>query len=200
MSSSLSSNDSSTAGSATLKISLVPLSISRTTRAVPVAGSASIPMTSQACGRPSSAANQAARAKRVLTARLQRPKPRNKPMPPNIRRGNATRGKVRAAVDHVFVCQKQRLRLVVLTVGLARAHLGMSVAECISAATINAACALGVDAERGTLHPGKRADLLGVAGNPVENIEAIAQTRLVMAGGRLAARSTDGAGRVGLLV
>jgi transposase, IS5 family len=68
-----------------------------------------------------SAANLAALAKRGLTARLQRPKPRGKPMPPHVRRGNATRGKIRAAVEHVFACQKQRLRLVVRTVGLARA-------------------------------------------------------------------------------
>lgn len=76
-----------------------------------------------------SAANMAALAKRGLTARLQRPKPRGKPMPPNIRRGNATRGKVRAAVEHVFACQKQRLRLVVRTVGLARAQTKLGLAN-----------------------------------------------------------------------
>ena len=69
-----------------------------------------------------SAANLAALAKRGLTARLQRPKPRGKPMPLNVRRGNATRGKVRAAVEHVFACQKQRLRLVVRTIGIVRAE------------------------------------------------------------------------------
>ena len=41
-------------------------------------------------------------------------------MRPHVRRGNASRGKVRAAVEHVFACQKQRLRLVVRTVGMAR--------------------------------------------------------------------------------
>jgi IS5 family transposase len=76
-----------------------------------------------------SAANLAALAKRGLTARLQRPKPRNRPMPANIRRGNATRGKVRAAVEHVFACQKQRLRLVVRTVGLARANTKLGLAN-----------------------------------------------------------------------
>ena len=76
-----------------------------------------------------SAANLAAIAKRGLTARLQRPKRRGKPMPSNIRRGNATRGKVRAAVEHVFACQKQRLRLVVRTVGLARATTKLGLAN-----------------------------------------------------------------------
>jgi transposase, IS5 family len=76
-----------------------------------------------------SAANLAALAKRGLTARLQRPKPRGKPMPPHVRRGNATRGKIRAAVEHVFACQKQRLRLVVRTVGLARATSKLGLAN-----------------------------------------------------------------------
>lgn len=46
-----------------------------------------------------SAANLAALAKRGLTARRQRPRPRGKPIPPNVRRD-----KIRAAVEHVFAC------------------------------------------------------------------------------------------------
>ena len=76
-----------------------------------------------------SAANLAVFAKRGLTARLQRPKPRGKPMPPNVRCGNATRGKVRAAVEHIFACQKQRLRLAVRTVGLTRATTKLGLAN-----------------------------------------------------------------------
>jgi transposase, IS5 family len=76
-----------------------------------------------------SAANLAVLAKRGLTARLQRPKPRGKPMPPHVRRGNATRGRVRAAIEHVFACQKQRLRLAVRTVGLARAKTKLGLAN-----------------------------------------------------------------------
>jgi IS5 family transposase len=76
-----------------------------------------------------SAANLAVLAKRGLSARLQRPKPRGKPMPPHVRRGNASRGKVRAAVEHVFACQKQRLRLVVRTVGLTRATTKLGLAN-----------------------------------------------------------------------
>jgi hypothetical protein len=68
-----------------------------------------------------SAANLTVLARRDMVPHLQRPKPRGKPMPPNIRRGNARRGKVRSAVEHVFAAQKQRLKLVVRTVGIARA-------------------------------------------------------------------------------
>jgi transposase, IS5 family len=76
-----------------------------------------------------SAANLAVLAKRAMVAYLQRPKPRGKPMPPHIRRGNATRGKVRAAVEHVFAAQKQRLHLVVRTVGRARATTKLGLAN-----------------------------------------------------------------------
>jgi IS5 family transposase len=76
-----------------------------------------------------SAANLALLARRALVARLQRAKPKGKPMAPNIRRGNATRGKVRAAVEHVFAAQKQRLRLVVRTIGIARATTKLGLAN-----------------------------------------------------------------------
>ena len=42
-------------------------------------------------------------------------------MPAHIRRGNATRARVRAKVEHVFAAQKRRLGLIVRTVGIARA-------------------------------------------------------------------------------
>ena len=76
-----------------------------------------------------SAANLAVLANRALVPHLQRPKPRGKPMLPHIRRGNATRGKVRAAVEHAFATQKQRLRLVVRTVGLARVTTKLGLAK-----------------------------------------------------------------------
>jgi transposase, IS5 family len=76
-----------------------------------------------------SAANLTLLTKRGLVARLQRAKPRGKPMPEHIRRGNRTRGKVRAAVEHVFAAQKQRLRLVVRTIGIARATTKIGLAN-----------------------------------------------------------------------
>jgi hypothetical protein len=68
-------------------------------------------------------------ARRGRLARLQRAKPKGKPMPSHIRRGNARRGKVRGAVEHLFAAQKQRLRPVVRTIGLARATAKLGLAN-----------------------------------------------------------------------
>jgi transposase, IS5 family len=42
-------------------------------------------------------------------------------MPPHIARGNASRARVRVAVEHVFAAQKCRFGLVIRSVGLAQA-------------------------------------------------------------------------------
>ncbi len=42
---------------------------------------------------------------------------------------------------------------------------------------------LGIDDEAGTLEPGKAADLVAVAGDPLEDVEALYQMWLVMRGG-----------------
>ena len=68
-----------------------------------------------------SAANVALLARRGLVPQFQRAKPRGRPMPPHIARGNATRARVRVAVEHVFAAQKCRLGLIIRSVGLARA-------------------------------------------------------------------------------
>jgi IS5 family transposase len=67
--------------------------------------------------------------RRGLKAEFQRPKPRGKPMPAHVRRGNATRAKIRSKVEHVFAAQKVRLKLVVRTVGLARATAKIALAN-----------------------------------------------------------------------
>ena len=59
--------------------------------------------------------------RRGLVPQFLRAKPRGKPMPAHVRRGNTTRAKIRAKVEHVFAAEKCCLRLVVRTVGLARA-------------------------------------------------------------------------------
>jgi IS5 family transposase len=58
--------------------------------------------------------------RRGLVPQFQRRKPRGKPMPAHIRRGNTTRTRVRAKVEHVFAAEKRRLHLVIRTVGQAR--------------------------------------------------------------------------------
>ncbi len=71
-------------------------------------------------------------AARGMTERLQRPKPRGKPMPKHVRRGNARRAKVRARVEQVFAAQKHRLGLVVRTVGKARATAKLGLANLVT--------------------------------------------------------------------
>jgi transposase, IS5 family len=69
-----------------------------------------------------SAANLALLDRRGLKPQFQRKKPRGRPMPPHIARGNATRARVRSRVEHVFAAQKCRLGLVVRTIGMVRAR------------------------------------------------------------------------------
>jgi transposase, IS5 family len=76
-----------------------------------------------------SAANLELLARRGRVAHLQRKKPRGRPMPRHVARGNAKRGKVRAAVEHVFAAQKRRLGLVIRTVGAARARAKIGLAN-----------------------------------------------------------------------
>ncbi len=59
--------------------------------------------------------------RRGLKPRFQRAKPRGRPMPAHIARGNATRARVRSLVEHVFAAEKRRMGLVVRCIGLARA-------------------------------------------------------------------------------
>jgi transposase, IS5 family len=76
-----------------------------------------------------SAANLALLDRHGLVAQFQRAKPRGKPMPAHVRRGNATRAKVRAKVEHVFAAQKRRLGLIVRTIGLVRARTKITLAN-----------------------------------------------------------------------
>ncbi|MBM0103646.1 amidohydrolase family protein [Steroidobacter sp. S1-65] len=62
---------------------------------------------------------------------------------------------------------------------------GMPAAEAIKAATVNAADLLGISAEAGTLEPGKRADLIAVAGDPLADVTVLKQVAFVMKDGRI---------------
>jgi IS5 family transposase len=79
-----------------------------------------------------SAANVALLARRGLAAQFQRPKPRGKPMPAHVARGNARRARVRVAIEHVFAAQKCRLGLIIRTVGLARATTKLGLANLVT--------------------------------------------------------------------
>lgn len=67
---------------------------------------------------------------------------------------------------------------------------GMTPMDALRAATAVSARAMRMDAESGTIEPGKRADLLVLERNPLDAIENIRTVRLVMRGGTLY-RSTD---------
>lgn len=60
---------------------------------------------------------------------------------------------------------------------------GLTPLEAIKAATLNAAIALQIDSEKGTIAAGMIADLVVVDGNPDEDITAIGNTRLVVKNG-----------------
>ena len=62
---------------------------------------------------------------------------------------------------------------------------GFTPMEAIQAATLAPARAMGMEKESGTIEPGKRADVILVDGNPLENISDIRKVSTVFAGGRM---------------
>ncbi|NWG70399.1 MAG: IS5 family transposase [Parvularculaceae bacterium] len=76
-----------------------------------------------------SKANEAWLAARGLVSNIHRRKPKGRPMPEHMRRGNATKSKVRAFVEHVFADQKHRMGVKVRTIGIARAKIKIGLAN-----------------------------------------------------------------------
>lgn len=64
-------------------------------------------------------------------------------------------------------------------------HAGLTPFQAIQTATVNAAQALGVDDQLGTLAVGKLADLTFISGDPLVDIRALRDVKRVMKGGRL---------------
>jgi imidazolonepropionase-like amidohydrolase len=60
---------------------------------------------------------------------------------------------------------------------------GMPPAAAIKAATLNAADLLGIAAEAGSIEPGKRADLIAVSGDPLNDITVLKRVSFVMKDG-----------------
>jgi imidazolonepropionase-like amidohydrolase len=63
---------------------------------------------------------------------------------------------------------------------------GMTPLQALRAATVNAAEALGRGSELGAIAPGRRADLIGVPGNPLDDVGLLRQVRFVMKDGAVA--------------
>ena len=63
--------------------------------------------------------------------------------------------------------------------------LGFSEENALAAGTRNAAAVCGLSEQVGTLEAGKFADVVGVSGNPLEDITALRRVKTVIAGGRL---------------
>jgi imidazolonepropionase-like amidohydrolase len=64
-------------------------------------------------------------------------------------------------------------------------HAGLTPFQALQTATINAARALGLENELGTIELGKRADLMFVGGDPLQDIRTTRDVRRVMRGGRV---------------
>ena len=60
---------------------------------------------------------------------------------------------------------------------------GMPAAAAIKAATLNAADLLGIAAEAGSIEPGKRADMIAVAGDPLSDVTVLKRVQFVMKDG-----------------
>jgi imidazolonepropionase-like amidohydrolase len=62
---------------------------------------------------------------------------------------------------------------------------GMTPMAAIQSATVNASRLLGMEKDLGTLEAGKFADLIAVAGNPVEDITELQRVKFVMKDGQI---------------
>ncbi len=62
-------------------------------------------------------------------SRIHHKKPRGRPMPAPMARGNRTKSRIRAKVEHVFAEQKARMRLFIRTIGIKRAEAMITLAD-----------------------------------------------------------------------
>lgn len=76
-----------------------------------------------------SADNEAWLAKHGMISRIHRKKPRGRPMPSRTSRANGRKSALRSKVEHVFAHQKTRMRLTILTIGIARARAAVTLAN-----------------------------------------------------------------------
>jgi IS5 family transposase len=78
-----------------------------------------------------SKANEAFLEANGFVSRIHRKKPPGRPMSTRTRRANALKSMVRSRVEHVFAAQKDKMRLFIRTVGLARATIKIGMANLV---------------------------------------------------------------------
>ena len=76
-----------------------------------------------------SRANEAFIERHGFKSQVHHRKPRGRPMAPHIRRGNASRSKIRAGIEHVFAHQKGPMALCIRTIGIVRAKVKIGLAN-----------------------------------------------------------------------
>lgn len=73
--------------------------------------------------------NEAFIERHGFVSHVHRRKPAGKPIPKHIRRGNKTKSKHRAPIEHVFAVQKHMMSLAIRTIGIARAKTKIGLAN-----------------------------------------------------------------------
>ncbi len=63
--------------------------------------------------------------------------------------------------------------------------IGLDSRAAIRAATVSAAAAVGLSRDAGALAPGRFADIIGVDGNPLEDLRLLQKVQFVMKEGRI---------------
>lgn len=72
---------------------------------------------------------------------------------------------------------------------------GMTPAQAIRAATLDAATLIGHEKELGSIAPGKFADMIAVSGNPLADVQVLESIRHVMKGGEVVKQAAGGGSR-----
>lgn len=73
--------------------------------------------------------NEAFMERHGFTSHVHHRKPKSRPMPAHIKRGNNTRSKHRAPIEHVYAVQKNIFGLVIRSIGMARAKIRIGIAN-----------------------------------------------------------------------
>ncbi len=108
------------------------------------------------------------------------------PLKAAVRRAHALGVRIAASTDGTYNDRDDTGRVrVAHEIVLYRDLVGMSPLESITAATLNGARALGIDARTGTVRVGLEADLVVYEGDPLAESEMLFEPRLVVSDGRI---------------